>query len=335
MSTVGGVDRSEQRRLAREQNEKLDFATGIEAERRFLKYRDNDPFPDVPPALLNSADIADYVSATGMIEPFHPDGLKTASYEVALLGRWFYMDEDGKRQEGVLEKDEVFELPPNSIAFMSVEPYFRLPDYIALRHNLKIDHIYKGLLVGTGPLIDPGFTGRIGLPLHNLTENTYQLKGGQGIIWVEFTKLSPSTAWAQASPPQTRRGAYTSFPVEKTAGKKVDEYVRDAVGLNNVPQSSSAVISTRSKKAHRVAKNTRTEVRRTQIWGSVAIAAIFIGLASILVGVIINEASLAREVQQLQDDVAHRATTAPVAPITTQPPIAPTPAQPQSVTPTP
>ena len=45
--------------------------TDQEAVARFQKYRDLDPFPSVPPTLLNSAEIADYVAATGMIYPFN------------------------------------------------------------------------------------------------------------------------------------------------------------------------------------------------------------------------------------------------------------------------
>jgi hypothetical protein len=38
-----------------------------EAARRFELTRGTDPFPEVPSALLNTADLLDYVAATGMI----------------------------------------------------------------------------------------------------------------------------------------------------------------------------------------------------------------------------------------------------------------------------
>ena len=64
------------------------------------------------------------------------------------------------------EKLDGFDLAPNSIAFVALEPCFRIPEYMALRFNLKIKHIYKGLLLGTGPLVDPGFSGKLFIPLH-------------------------------------------------------------------------------------------------------------------------------------------------------------------------
>ena len=57
-----------------------------EAEAAYLTYRDLDPFPDIDSALLNAADIADYVAKTGMIFPFDLKRLGPASYEMVLGG---------------------------------------------------------------------------------------------------------------------------------------------------------------------------------------------------------------------------------------------------------
>ncbi|MDZ8091094.1 MAG: hypothetical protein RMZ42_04015 [Nostoc sp. DedQUE05] len=145
--------------------------TEAEAEDRFKIYRSLDPFDDIEPALLNSAHIYDYVAATGMIYPFDPENLKSASYEVKVLGECVYWDEEGQKVVQNIKEGDQFFLRPNSIAFVTLEPMFRLPDYIALRFNLKIKNVYRGLLLGTGPLVDPGFVGRLSLPLHNLTTN--------------------------------------------------------------------------------------------------------------------------------------------------------------------
>ena len=81
-------------------------------------------------------------------------------------------------------------LPANSITFVQVEPHFRLPNYIAVRFNLRITHVHRGLLLGTGPLVDPGFHGRLLVPLHNLTAYEYYLDTTKALIWVEFTKTT-------------------------------------------------------------------------------------------------------------------------------------------------
>jgi deoxycytidine triphosphate deaminase len=215
-----------------------------EAKQKFDIYKSQDPFPDIPPALLNSADVYDYVAATGMIFPFDPNPkkLKPASYEVPILGKFVYWDEEGNPQDGDLEdQNDKFTLKKNSIAFVTLEPMFRLPDYIALRFNLKITNVYRGLLLGTGPLVDPGFVGKLSIPLHNLTNNDYEFEGGEGLIWMEFTKLSPIPKWIQQNNPNpsSRQGTYIEF---RKSSMDVDGYLNKAAPRLSIRSSLPEVI---------------------------------------------------------------------------------------------
>lgn len=224
--------------------------TDEEAERRFNEFRSKDPFPSIPPALLNSADIADYVAATGMICPFNDSNgrLKSASYRVDILGECMYWDENGKEEKLDIQPNEKLILEPNSIVFVAVQPTFRIPDYIALRFNLKIDHVYKGLLVGTGPLVDPGFVGKLYLPLHNLTANTYTLTGGEPIIWMEFTKLSPNKVWKTAADSKERVSDFIGFPEQKKK-KGLNAYLFDAAGRLSIRSSIPDTVEKANKQA--------------------------------------------------------------------------------------
>lgn len=188
-----------------------------EAASRFKEYKSKDPFPDIPPALLNSADVADYVRETGMIYPFDLKDLKSASYEIRLWGRCIYWDERSGKQNFPLEKEgDKFDLKQNSIAYIDLGTTFRVPDYIALRFNLRITNVHRGLLLGTGPLVDPGFEGHLLIPLHNLTNNDYTFEYNEGFIWVEFTKLSPNGLWAGHLCNEARHAKYKPFLKEKT-----------------------------------------------------------------------------------------------------------------------
>jgi deoxycytidine triphosphate deaminase len=168
--------------------------TEDEANLRAQQFKQLDPFPDIPPALLSAGDIEDYARVTAMLHPFYaePASLKPASYEVRPGRKFVRWDEFGKRIELDITKDGIFQLPPNSISFIQIEPKIRLPDYIAIRFNLRITHVHRGLLLGTGPLIDPGFCGVPLIPLHNLTAESFQIRGDEGLIWVEFTKTTPN-----------------------------------------------------------------------------------------------------------------------------------------------
>jgi deoxycytidine triphosphate deaminase len=246
-----------------------------EALRRYARYRSDDPFPDIPPALLNSADIADYVATTGMIHPFYPEGLKPASYEVSLLGDAVYWDEEGRKHIQTISRGDAFVLRQNAIAFVTLEPEFHLPDYIALRFNLKIPNVYRGLLLGTGPLIDPGWAGHLSIPLHNLTTNEYTFRGGEPLIWMEFTKLSPNERWANRRRDiSRRRGVYSPFPEDKRYGSVE---TRLASAAPNMPVSSS--LATALASAHDAANTSRSLTRRIT-WGGI-IGLVF-GLATIV-----------------------------------------------------
>jgi deoxycytidine triphosphate deaminase len=195
-------------------------ADDAEAARRFEAAGRDDPFPEIAPSLLNSADIHDYVRMAGILHPFKLDKLKSASYEAGIGGTCIWWNDRGQRQEIRLGIDAAeLKMGPNSIAFVQVEPMLRLPDYIALRFNLKITHVHRGILLGTGPLVDPGFVGRLLIPLHNLTTNEYTFRAGEGLIWIEFTKTSKlPEAWTGPATPGrafARRGVYVPFPKTK------------------------------------------------------------------------------------------------------------------------
>lgn len=205
---------------------------------KYAIYGIEDPYPEIEPTLLNSADIYDYVEKTGMIYPFNQNYLKPASYGVPLGGEFVYWENMDKivegRFENIVERDSenerVFVLKKNSIVYLGLAPEFRFPSYIAARFNLKIKHIYQGLLLGTGPLIDPGFQGRIYVPLHNLTNNEYKIQIDKPLIWMEFTKLSSNISWNKNYQANKERvGEYVPFDPEKIKQKnKLKDYLKDA-----------------------------------------------------------------------------------------------------------
>lgn len=164
-----------------------------EAIDRAKKWREDDPFDEeVAPSLLSSNEIAGYVKTTAMLFPFDEEHLKTASYSVG-FGKFAYQfDEDGGYIETELSNCEngLLRLPANSIVFVQCDTHFRLPKYMALRFNLRIKHVHRGMLLGTGPLVDPGFDGELLVPLHNLTSKDHYVEVSSHLIWIEFTKTT-------------------------------------------------------------------------------------------------------------------------------------------------
>ncbi|MGY3506753.1 dCTP deaminase domain-containing protein [Bradyrhizobium sp. USDA 4471] len=254
------------------------------AETRSARYRgpgkDIDPFPDIPRALLSSEHVKAYVRQAGMIHPFAEGHLKSASYEVSAGGRFIYWDEDGKKISRPVAKDGTITLPPNSISFVQIGITFRLPQYIAVRFNLRITHVHRGLLLGTGPLVDPGFHGKLLIPLHNLTSDEYTIRGDEGLIWMEFTKTSH-----KAKEGVVRNQVEEKF--EATEARKNDqppEYYFDRASKNRPIRSSipGVVAEARSQAKEAVDAASRAE-RTNRIFvggGLLAVAGLVIGLFS-------------------------------------------------------
>lgn len=289
-----------------------DFAkTDDEAARRFELTKSIDPFPDIQPSLLNSADVYDYVRMTGMLYPFDasPKYLKSASYEAAISGQCIWWDAKGDQFEVQLKKDgDEFLLQANSIAFVQVAPHFRLPDYIALRFNLKITHVHRGILLGTGPLVDPGFVGRLLIPLHNLTTNPYRFRFGEGLIWVEFTKTSIYPLWSQdtkAAVGLTRKGIFHPFPKDKN-DMQPEDYLRKSSPHKPI-RSSIPEVGRESREFAVQAKTIAEAVeKRVKNYSYIGVAALVLTIVGLIYGTwtLIHEAwKTAKEAQFLMQNI--------------------------------
>lgn len=274
-----------------------------EARQAYNKWKNKDPFSKIPPALLNSADIKDYVRLTGMIYPFHSEDVVGATYTVRLKGMCVYYDEDEK---GNIDKhifcigvdapdlpnainnkieygiESELRLKPNSVAFVTLEPVFQVPDYLVLRFNLKISHIYKGLLLGTGPIIDPGFQGRLSIPLHNLTSREYVFHENDEIISLEVTKMSPYRELGLCDNERQEKHKFTKIP----PNRQVIQYLQKALGPQDTGGVvSSVIVATNSaKRTAQEAKSTADFIKKAGIVGTVlAIVAVIVAVFSLLI----------------------------------------------------
>jgi deoxycytidine triphosphate deaminase/cell division protein FtsL len=251
----------------------LDFAKSLEeAKQRAKSYRFKDPFKeDISPALLNKTDIAKYVAKTGMIYPFDPNKLKPASYEVKFGNEVLYWDEKSeKRHLKDLKPKDSIKIRQNSITYVGVETKFILPLYIALRFNLIITHVHRGLLLGTGPLIDPGFDGLLMIPIHNLTTNDYIFRPGDDLIAVEFTKLSPDNIL------EDDNSLIEKQKYDKNVKKPAltfNNYIENAIKpLTSVESSLEQTIGKAKEEVEKVRKES-SRTARIITWAGIAIAA--------------------------------------------------------------
>lgn len=165
-------------------------------EEKYKDFRGKDPYPMISSSLLNSEDIIKYILTTGMLFPFEPRNLMGATYTCTFSGTYMRRNDETKELESCsISDNEELIIKPNSITYLEITTDFKIPSYLVLRFNLEVSNAYKGLLLGTGPVVDPDFVGRINIPLHNFTTNEYVIKKGATLISIEFTKLSINRGW--------------------------------------------------------------------------------------------------------------------------------------------
>jgi deoxycytidine triphosphate deaminase len=147
----------------------------------------NDPWPELQ-GMLNAEAIVRYDEEVGgMIRPFDSALLRPASYELTLGPRCMI---EGK-EKVLTDRMPHLVIPQNSIVFVSMRQVLCLPHYIVGRFDLSIDFIYRGLLLGTGPQVDPGFQGALGCPLHNISNEDIQMRLGEPFAKIDFVKTVP------------------------------------------------------------------------------------------------------------------------------------------------
>lgn len=248
-------------------------------ESAWRKYSKTDPFYEViAPSLLNSDDIYRYASLGCLVNDFDESRLLPAGYRMRFLGDLIHWvpKKNGKlrRINKNIADGEEFTLPHNSITYLHMEEEFRMPQYVAARFNLRITHVHQGLLLGTGPLIDPGFEGRIMIPLHNLTDNEYSMVGGETLIHVEFTKLNELPRWRENAKPEDFDDHYKPFSDEKIEMTPNDYFNKSQVRARGGVVSN---LESALAEAERLNASTKRTLLAYQGFGIIAALALIYG----------------------------------------------------------
>jgi deoxycytidine triphosphate deaminase len=274
-------------------------ADDADARDRAAQWASVDPFPSVPNSLLSSAEVHDYARVTGMLNPFFPEGLKSASYETHIGGAAIWWDQRGNRHEQKVHRGGPCKLLPNSITFVQIEPMFRLPNYIAVRFNLRITHVHRGLLLGTGPLVDPGFHGHLLVPLHNLTSSEYNIDTNEALIWIEFTK----TTYGYVPKDYVRHDVLPSqlrhFKEFENRKKELtpDQYLRKANADHPIQSSIPPALEQLGRQAAN-AEQTAKRIQGRVTLGLIALAIALIALWYQVYGMIQSSIGLTTSVEQ-------------------------------------
>lgn len=130
-------------------------------------------------------------------EEYQPKNLRPAAYTLRIGDP--YIDSDGIEQR-LSDQSKSILFKKNSIIFVSTKERLELPYYVIARFNLRVNWIYNGILLGTGPQVDPGFAGYLSCPLYNLTDKDLVIQRGEDFATIDFektTELLPGSSLAK------------------------------------------------------------------------------------------------------------------------------------------
>ncbi len=102
----------------------------------------------------------------GLIEPFDPELVNPASYDVT-LGPTLLVENDHGNFTKIDITEQTFWMPPGAFVLACTQQFVRIPSNLESVFLLKSSRGREGYGHQLATYIDPGFNGRVTLELHN------------------------------------------------------------------------------------------------------------------------------------------------------------------------
>jgi hypothetical protein len=124
------------------------------------------------------------------------------------------------------------------------------------------------------------------IPLHNLTSEAYRIRGGEGLIWIEFTKTAPEIV-RRANPPYARRGTFHPIEASKT-DRSIDYYFQRANDGRPIRSSIPEAVKDAATKAQEAAMSAAQAAQSARsagrLYGGISIAAALAVILALVIG---------------------------------------------------
>lgn len=237
---------------------------------------------NLPTGMLSSPQIAYCADRYNIIKNYEESCLGPATYHMRIGGR-VLTSFNGEKEEFELAQEfdstkntrRTFVLQPNSLTFITTIEEFKLTRDIIARFNLKSKWVHKGLLLGTGPIVDPEFEGRLLIPLHNFSSKSVRLNYSDKIISVEFTKTLDPDVSLELSP-SLNRFSY----IKNTSGKfNLDEFI-SRIGGDGAESSVLSQFNSFEKRVYQ----SEEKIRKFSTVSYIAFLAVVISLGTLAYG---------------------------------------------------
>lgn len=130
--------------------------------------------------------------SSGGIEPFNPDAVNPASYDISLGDQIvvYPSSDKTKRQEWSLASRGSVFLQPNERALVVTAETIKTPVDVAITVRLKSSLARQMIVSPMGLFIDPGYEGKITFCLINMGVEPYELRLGRRVAQFVFQGMS-------------------------------------------------------------------------------------------------------------------------------------------------
>ena len=155
---------------------------------RLMSYEclERDERAERPCGVLLSDEIQRCVELFRMIDPFIPDNLKPAGYELTVGNQYSLGGQPKELREG-----EKITIPPFQVVIIKIAETLNLPRFLIARWNIRVKWAYEGLLWVGGPQVDPGWVGPLSCPIYNLSNREVKIPCGEPIAVMDFVTTTP------------------------------------------------------------------------------------------------------------------------------------------------
>ncbi len=138
-----------------------------------------------------------------ILDPFDPNQVEPASYDIR-VGNWAFTS-SSKEKLNLSEKGVVI-VEPGEFAVVESRERVELDRRTAAQLGLRSEFARRGLLVLSGPQIDPGFKGVLVVRLINLAPKRIALGYETPFLTAQFFRLSTPVAKPYSGPQQGQPG---------------------------------------------------------------------------------------------------------------------------------
>ncbi len=144
--------------------------------------------------MLLSDQIENAIKWRKLVEDPEDDGsilgqVQPASYDLRLGAKCYLGDEQKIIQLDA--KNPALCIPPQDVAILSTREVLHMPRDLIGRWNIRIGLIYKGVLLVSGPQVDPGYDGQLYCVVYNFSTKAVILKKDDHIATIDFVTTTP------------------------------------------------------------------------------------------------------------------------------------------------